>query len=839
MKTTKQITKPVTGGWMRKLATDIRDDGLSVAFVFATLATAIYSVEKVAWVSPQPSLMLTLLLSVITTLILTKARLSAIVIHPVILLAGVAVYIWQLSALVAPHSWWQALHTKPNEGTVYFTSFLIWGAWLLGYVSTWFMLQKKNAWVAISLGVVVILINLNNLPAQEYYKFFPVYALASVLLLGYTHMTNQIRQLEQCSQGFSKLGAIYYGSTVIVLSALTATSAVILPSVNLNPDVAISTKISWNNSQQQWYNIFAAVTDKLEAPPVANPQDTQIRFADPPSEDKTLQYSVNTDAFQYLRVRRYDNYSAAGWTTANTVASMFNPQVSNLTANLQRIKAVTYTVTSKVESSTLLVSGEIKSVSLPAWLLSVPTEASSGLDIVSVLPLRPLPPNTTYTVTSWVSNATALELYQAGTNYPDSVKALDLQLPASLPSRVKELSIQLTADAQTPYEKAVDIKNFLQRFTYNVVFNSPPANVDPVDYFLFEKKAGDCTYFSSAMAVMLRSVGVPARISSGYRLIEKDAAGQYVVRTLDYHARTEAYFPQYGWIEFEATPGLPGLSTGIETINFGDAGAVTADNITHNVTMNATEKVKVNYVNYDEDGNLLDEFGNPIYQNQVNPGATPPNFPLLPSLNITNNASVNATVGATHNLTSVPSSLNLTANQSANISHNASLNATHPVSSNTSTNASLNATPMVSSNGNLPSSGMPNTAAGMRLPPFIIKLGLISLEGFLIGLILIIVYQLWLNRIKRSHNASDVYTRMCMLASLSKFGPKSFETPLEYGFRLATVFPGQESVIDNITEIYAESRFGKRKDLPAVKRKELEQSWLQLYPVLIKRIFRL
>ena len=151
------------------------------------------------------------------------------------------------------------------------------------------MLQKRNAWVAISLSVVVILINLNNLPAQEYYKFFPIYVLAAVLLLGYTHMTNQIRQLEKCARGYTKRGAIYYASTVIVLSVLVATSSALLPSVNLNPEAAVSTKISWNNSQQQWYNILAAVENKLDVPPVGSPQNTQIRFSDTPTENKTPQ----------------------------------------------------------------------------------------------------------------------------------------------------------------------------------------------------------------------------------------------------------------------------------------------------------------------------------------------------------------------------------------------------------------------------------------------------------------------------------------------------------------------------------------------------------------------
>ena len=98
------------------------------------------------------------------------------------------------------------------------------------------------------------------------------------------------------------------------------------------------------------------------------------------------------------------------------------------------------------------------------------------------------------------------------------------------------------------------------------------------------------------------------------------------------------------------------------------------------------------------------------------------------------------------------------------------------------------------------------------------RLGLISLISFLIGVSLIVIYQLWLNRIRRSEDARVVYSRMCMLASLSKSGPRVFETPSEYGLRLGLVFPGQGPIIDNIAQMYGESQFGREKKLPPGKK---------------------
>ena len=79
---------------------------------------------------------------------------------------------------------------------------------------------------------------------------------------------------------------------------------------------------------------------------------------------------------------------------------------------------------------------------------------------------------------------------------------------------------------------------------------------------------------------------------------------------------------------------------------------------------------------------------------------------------------------------------------------------------------------------------------------------------------------------------------MCVLASLGQSGPKPIETPLEYSARLALVVPTQSQTIDNITQVYTESRFSRQKDLDQTKRKKLEKSWAQLYPTLIRRILR-
>jgi transglutaminase-like putative cysteine protease len=151
----------------------------------------------------------------------------------------------------------------------------------------------------------------------------------------------------------------------------------------------------------------------------------------------------------------------------------------------------------------------------------------------------------------------ASDLSRAGTDYPEAITDFYLQLPPGITDRVRHLALNITARTDNAYDKAIAIRQYLYRIHYseeNVV--SPPPDVDGVDYFLFTSRTGNCNYFASAMAVMLRSLGIPTRLCTGYLPGRMDAeSGSFFLRSKQYHAWPEVYFPGYGWIEFEATPG--------------------------------------------------------------------------------------------------------------------------------------------------------------------------------------------------------------------------------------------------------------------------------------------
>jgi len=139
----------------------------------------------------------------------------------------------------------------------------------------------------------------------------------------------------------------------------------------------------------------------------------------------------------------------------------------------------------------------------------------------------------------------------------DMIRSKYLQLPDTLPVRVKELALSITSDYENDYDKAKAIEQFFKGngFTYTLSPPKAPRGVDFVDYFLFDTRQGYCTYYASSMAVLLRCAGIPARYVEGYVLPAKpEKDNLYKVTNEMAHAWVEAYFEGFGWLQFEPTP---------------------------------------------------------------------------------------------------------------------------------------------------------------------------------------------------------------------------------------------------------------------------------------------
>lgn len=186
-----------------------------------------------------------------------------------------------------------------------------------------------------------------------------------------------------------------------------------------------------------------------------------------------------------------------------------------------------------------------------------------GLSIDELGSLRTdatLTPGTVYSVVSTRGAATPAELraLPQPDSYPDEM-ARYLQLPEGVTKRTRALAETVTEGATTTYDKVRAIESFLsENFRYSLDSPVPPAEQDAVDHFLFDTDVGFCEQFASATTVMLRSLGIPARIAVGYTPGGRNPfTGYHEVRASDAHSWIEVYFPQVGWYEFDPTFAIP------------------------------------------------------------------------------------------------------------------------------------------------------------------------------------------------------------------------------------------------------------------------------------------
>jgi hypothetical protein len=160
-----------------------------------------------------------------------------------------------------------------------------------------------------------------------------------------------------------------------------------------------------------------------------------------------------------------------------------------------------------------------------------------------------------YEATSLVPQLAPKLLRSHSGEYPPEIAAAYTQLPEHLDPRISELARHITENVSTDYDKAMAVQEYLRaNYGYSLQMAvTPPA--DPLAYFLFERKQGHCEYFASAMAVLLRTQGIPSRIVNGFRAGEyNDLTGKYIIRGRDAHSWVEAYLPAYGWFSFDPTP---------------------------------------------------------------------------------------------------------------------------------------------------------------------------------------------------------------------------------------------------------------------------------------------
>ena len=188
--------------------------------------------------------------------------------------------------------------------------------------------------------------------------------------------------------------------------------------------------------------------------------------------------------------------------------------------------------------------------------------------------------DTIYSVISDVPDRTLEQLrFSPPPDRDDADLARHLQLPDTLGPRFFALADSIAQPHATTAEKVLAVERWLHdNKRYNLDIPPDPEGRDPVEVFLFERDEGFCEQIATSMALLLRAVGIPARLVTGFGEGERNLfTGYWEVRNSDAHAWLEVYYPNIGWVEYDPTFGVPVSDAANTTFMFASLGNLAGD----------------------------------------------------------------------------------------------------------------------------------------------------------------------------------------------------------------------------------------------------------------------
>lgn len=543
-----------------------------VPALIAFLAVAV-SIQNADWVRNFPPLVPTVLCALLIGMIAARVRVPAVVVHPIALALGAGVVVLAVQGYADGVTFSERLHdfqarmmewfavVRANDisnDNLPFVTLVHSVGFLAVYMGSYVIYRWHNPWIALLPAAIVLLANTAFLDGQPSGAFV-IFLFGAILLVARLHL--------QQSQARWKRQGIEYPDFISVNAVQLAT--VVAVGLML---------VAWLVPLGTQARVVEGAYDAVTAPFKGN-SDRFVRLfhnidsrkgADLHSFGSTLPIQGNVklgtkiiaeakaSSPGLLRATSYEVYTGAGWKAADRDTERVDGGTVAASPDILQYGERTQ---APLQVTVLDDTGTILTPGMPLGTnRDVTIETPEGFrgDIEQIKLRRGLSEGDTYNALGSLSTASAEQLAAAGTEYPDWVSGRYLQLPDDLPDRVGE-EARRVAGAGSAYEQAAAIEAYLRTFPYNLDVASAPPRQDVVDYFLFDLKQGYFDFHASAMAVMLRTLGIPARLAVGYALDADDATdGTYKVRKDDAYSWVEVWFPDYGWIEFNPTPDRPG-----------------------------------------------------------------------------------------------------------------------------------------------------------------------------------------------------------------------------------------------------------------------------------------
>lgn len=468
--------------------------------------------------------------------------------------------------------------------------------WFIGLLMSWSVFRRNSVWPALIPAGIGLLVNAYYYlgPARlDLYLAF--YVLLALLFIARMTLLGREREWQSARVSYStdlRLDFLRAGLVAALAGVLIGWAA---PGLAASPEAATTWREmtgSFRVVRESWMRMFAAIRGygqaysdfygdaltlggpaRLSAEPI---MDIHINAVS--GEDQELDESEKIQRY-YWRAAVYGDYIDGRWEVGDTTFREFDPNDP-----ASRVQPAVYDQRRQVSLAVTMyvaASSRLYVAPQPLWFdragtleITFDPAGSAQVDISSVRAQEVLRRGEVYQMISAVSVANEQSLQAAGTDYPAWVREGFLAVPPEVTPRTRDLARQIVdeAGAETPYDMAVAITNWLRaNIEYDQNIDAPPPDVDPIDYVLFTSRRGYCNYYASAEVLMLRVLGVPARLAVGfsqgafdertavYRVLEKNA-----------HAWPEVYFPQFGWVEFEPTTSEAPLVRPVRTVSADD-----------------------------------------------------------------------------------------------------------------------------------------------------------------------------------------------------------------------------------------------------------------------------
>lgn len=437
--------------------------------------------------------------------------------------------------------------------------------WLLGYTAAWFTFRHDRVWrVVLPTGIVLLSVVYFYLGPKPLALYLGLYLLLSLLYVSQTHLVAHLKEWRLAAVRYERSINLTFLRASLIVGMLTLLAAWYLPALSASPTVsdAISDiNQPWRSFQDDWTRLFSSL--RSYGSPISDPYTDSLILGGPRTVGNNLVMDIYVDEklpYVYWQAAVFDVYGPEGWDPAGGEQVLHYPEDGYLgvSPTLAR-EVITQTVINYRASSGVLY-GAPDIVASDRQMLVTRQFDETGHEIINSVKSRyVLRQGDAYQIWSQYSAADAASLRQATVNYPASITDNYLSYPDSITPETRALAERLTAPYDNPFDKAVAVRDYLRaNIVYNDQIPAPPDDVDPIHYTLFESREGYCNYYATAMAVMLRLQGIPARVAAGYAQGEwDDATSSYRVRASNAHTWVEVFFPGYGWIQFEPTASLP------------------------------------------------------------------------------------------------------------------------------------------------------------------------------------------------------------------------------------------------------------------------------------------